>query len=182
LGKIRKNLIGEKIGMLKIISINKTVHTGNRYRDYYICKCDCGKECVKSYHYLLSKYDCKKSCGCFASERNRTKFLGSLHPAYKGGYKGKKGYIEISVNGKKGLEHRIVYENHYGIKLLPHQTVHHINGNRTDNRIENLELWDTSQPSGQRVEDKIEYYFKLVNEYRNHPLYKELISKHDPPL
>jgi hypothetical protein len=46
-----------------------------------------------------------------------------------------------------------------------------------DNRIENLELWDTSQPKGQRVEDKINFYFSLVEEYKNHPKYKYLIPQ-----
>ena len=51
-----------------------------------------------------------------------------------------------------------------------------MNGDKLDNRIENLELWDSSQPSGQRVEDKIEYYFKLIMQYKDHPQYKEIIE------
>jgi hypothetical protein len=74
-------------------------------------------------------------------------------------------------------EHRVIYEQHYGIKLLPHQNIHHINGIRTDNRIENLELWDTSQPAGQRIDEKINFYFSLLKEYKEHPLYKELIEQ-----
>jgi hypothetical protein len=50
-------------------------------------------------------------------------------------------------------EHRVVMEGIIGRELTAEETVHHKNGNRTDNRPENLELWASRHPRGQRIED-----------------------------
>lgn len=83
---------------------------------------------------------------------------------------GKSGYELISFNGELMFYHRYVWEQYHNIKLLPQQNIHHINGDRSDNRIENLEIWDTSQPKGQRVADKLRWALEIIGRYCPHKL------------
>ena len=74
------------------------------------------------------------------------------------------GHIQAFEDGR-ALQHRRVYADFLGRKLREFENVHHKNGDRTDNRLENLELWITKQPKGQRPEDLVAWAKWILKEY-----------------
>lgn len=108
------------------------------------------------------------------SHLNRAKKLNYKKTLRPIGHKilSKLGYILIKMpdhpRAKKDgyvFEHIPVMEKKLGRSLLPNENVHHLYGERIDNRPENLELWTISQPPGQRVEDKIKWAIEFLKEY-----------------
>ncbi|MFA5381901.1 MAG: HNH endonuclease signature motif containing protein [Candidatus Micrarchaeia archaeon] len=83
--------------------------------------------------YFLKKFGIKKT-GKWQRTKNVPSF-GWIHQGVK----------TICINGKEVLEHQYIMEQHIGRPLKFDEIVHHINKNRLDNRIENLQLMTRSQ-------------------------------------
>jgi hypothetical protein len=67
------------------------------------------------------------------------------------------GYVSVKVTDNRwDVEHRLVMAQMMGRPLRKGETVHHRNGNRSDNRPENLELWSKAHGAGQRVSERFQ--------------------------
>jgi hypothetical protein len=148
-----------------------------RNKDGYGCWC---KLCMNAHCRLRNKNDPLKK----DNERTRIRYrikkgipldipIGEVVKIGIGkGYKNKHGYISLCrkkhfASRKDGrvFEHILVMAEHLGRRLKIDETVHHKNGIRDDNRLENLELWKKGQPPGSRLEDKITWAKSLLEEY-----------------
>lgn len=140
------------------------ISNGGKYRlrvFVYVCEF-----CHEEFLLIPNRKDrryCSRSCSSRAfMVRNPDFFKGENNGHWDGGKIKCKGYIMVhnpqhpvcQGNKRKYIgEHRLVMEEYLGRFLEPYESVHHKNGVKNDNRIENLELWTKAHPVGIRVGD-----------------------------
>lgn len=106
-------------------------------------------------------YDCsQKGRTAHNKGRQNPAMWGDKNPNWKGGHLHSRGYHVSSVCGGKSLTHRLVMEKHLGRRLNRNEVVHHIDGNKLNNMIENLQLTNRSDHA------KIHHDFDLMNQIR----------------
>jgi len=147
----------------------KRVYMKKRGAAFWLCKCDCGSIKLILQSCIISKK--QKSCGCF-NNSSESKLRGAKHPAWVGGRYNHAGYSFIrmpnhpnSSSNNYIAEHVLVVSDDIKRPLKKSEFIHHKNGIRNDNRIENLELWSHGHPSGQRVKDMITFCQEYLNKY-----------------
>jgi len=164
-----KDLTGKKFGRLTVLRFNGKNQRGDLR---WLCQCECGNQ--KSIVGGNLNNNTIRSCGCLRTEINKRR--GPQCHNWKGGRTiDDNGYVRIycrehpNVDSKGYVrEHSLVMEKHLGRYLLSGETIHHKNGIRRDNRIENLELrLRNHHPSGQSVEnDLIPYWIEMIKRYK----------------
>ena len=97
-----------------------------------------------------------------------------------------KGYCQI-ISSKKGYKgkqlHRLIYEDYYGVSLLSFVYIHHIDGNKSNNNINNLQpmyasdhqrmhnLGKNNHNYGKKMSDKTKRKISEKVSGENHPLW-----------
>ena len=97
---------------------------------------------------LPNCFDCGKKLSHYLSKRCKScSKKGKLNPAYekkphnyKGAHLLTDGYLGYNIKNKKYRLHRLIMENYIGRKLKKSEVVHHVDGNKLNNNIDNLEI------------------------------------------
>lgn len=140
------------------------VDSGNWYRDggyssHVPAACDlCGEVYLRRKHgkprheKTTGKHFCSRSCRSRyvtsqqdISHLSQFAFPAGEHPHNFNGYRSTHSAGYLRVGEQRQLEHRAVMEQHLGRILESWEIVHHVNGERTDNRIENLQVMTQSE-------------------------------------
>ena len=167
-----KDLTGKTFGRLTVIEFADRVYNnrGINGRIRWKCLCECGEIIfVRGESLTCGK---TKSCGCIIKEMSKES-IKKAHLANRTESHMENGYIVLhNIDHPNANSFRHIREHIYIMSKIikrPLNTktefVHHKNGIRSDNRIENLELWTKTHPSGQRVKDMVLFCRDYLEKY-----------------
>ena len=110
---------------------NGTTNTVIRtYAHDFVCEA-CGEAADKYRNGLCNACRVRKYKKGYTDRDNRRPGSGGINCA---------GYMVITTPAGREYEHRVRMQNHLGRKLLPGEVIHHKDGDKLNNEIENLEL------------------------------------------
>lgn len=147
-----------------------TVKIFSMFRSMITCKCGCGGKPAngKIFIYRHNLLNLKRT------DAHNKKIGDAQKHAWKTKRKRKPigsknfdahGYVRIKVvkgSGRWEKEHKIIMEKHLRRKLLPAEHVHHINGLKNDNRLENLVLLKTTSHHTQAHHSGMMLIYEMV--------------------
>lgn len=97
----------------------------------------CSKKCMLKFNSIDWKIN-NPVKNIDLSGRNNPMYGKTPHNYNPNGSKRRDGYIRVTIHNKRKLKHRVLFEKAIGRKLRSNEVVHHINGDNTDNNINNL--------------------------------------------
>lgn len=171
------DITGKTYGVLSVLH---RIGTDKRTRSpLWLVRCiKCCKEREASSKCLRSGNI--RSCSCcrydMTKRDNHYKWTGGRLLS-KNGYVRLTGIDHPNAHNRQIYEHTFVMSNFIGRPLVPGESVHHKNGDKHDNRLDNLELWCKQQPAGQRVEDQIDWAISILNRYKPELLVESIDRK-----
>lgn len=130
----------------------------------------CGEEFLPPGSNRFTANYCSRKCSLrHQLELDPKKYSGKRGGRWVGGKTIRRGYVMIWKPNHHSIihhpdrkyvgEHRLVMERHLKRRLKPWEDVHHRNGIKDDNRVENLEVWNRrrrgGQPGGQRAHEQV---------------------------
>lgn len=113
---------------------------------------------------MCDKHAQQRMAGIIDEEGNTLRQFKAFRRPRKDRWVGQQGYVLVKAPKSHPharqdgsiLEHRLVMEEHLGRHLGPEEVVHHVNGVKDDNRIENLQLRESVRKHGhghEQIED-----------------------------
>ena len=109
------------------------------------CRRNCFIEYIKNNPSPLIGFKHSEKFRKDCSRRMKGRYLGENHPNWKGGrHITRKGYVSIYNKCKRIFEHRLVMQTYLKRKLKPSELVHHKDGNKSNNLLNNLIIMSRS--------------------------------------